>query len=50
MSSTATDPEAELRELAREHPEDVRRVAERAGGAIEQRLLGLLEEEQNGDR
>lgn len=46
MSLTAGDPEADLRELAREHPEDFRRVAERAGGAIERRLLGILEEEQ----
>lgn len=37
--------EADLRELAREHPEDFRRVADRYGGRIQSRMLRLLVDE-----
>jgi hypothetical protein len=46
--STDADAEQNLRELARENPEAFERVAERAGGAIERRLMQLLEEEHEG--
>lgn len=41
----AQDSEEELRELARENPEEFRRVAERYGGPIKARMLDLLEDE-----
>lgn len=37
--------EDELRELAREHPEEFQKVAERVGGPVEARLLDLLDDE-----
>lgn len=39
------DSEQELRELARENPDEFRRVAERYGGAISDRMFEILDEE-----
>lgn len=46
--ATRSDDGLDLKELVRENPEDARRLANRAGGAIEARLKDLLDEVQGG--
>lgn len=42
--SSGSGNDLDLKELVRENPEDARRLAKRAGGAIEDRLMRLLDE------
>lgn len=48
MSEAADAPD--LRELARKHPEEFRSVAEKIGGATEERMKRILEEEGGNGR